>query len=173
MSDCRGNVVAKGQAVPPRREIGGRSVSIEESKAVVRRYVEQGMIGGDLAAADRAYAPDCIFHNPVVTDTPTLPPGPAGVRLLLAATRAAFPDMRYTIEALIAEGDRVALLYTWTGTHTGELSGIPATGRSVTAMGTMVCRVAGGRIVEEWDVDDRLGVMQQLGLLPASDQTGS
>lgn len=142
----------------------------EESKAVVRRYVEEGLIGGNLAAADRAYAPDCVFHNPVLAEAPSLPPGPAGVRQLLAATRAAFPDMRYTLDALIAEGETVAVFYTWTGTHTGELGGIPATGRSVTAMGAMACRVAGGRIVEEWDVDDRLGVMQQLGLLPTPGQ---
>ena len=148
-------------------------MSTEESKAVVRRYVEQGMIAGDLEAADRAYAPDCVFHNPVLTDMPSLPPGPEGVRRLLAATRAAFPDMRYTIEALIAEGDTVAVLYTWRGTHTGELGGIRPTGREVTAMGAIVCRVARGRIVEEWDVDDRLGVMQQLGLVPTPQQAAA
>ena len=142
-------------------------MSAEQSKAVVRRYVEQGMIAGDLDAAVAAYAPDFVYHNPVVTDMPTLPRGPEGVRQLLAATRAAFPDMRYTVESLIAEGDTVAVLYSWRGTHTGELGGIRPTGRAVSAMGAMVCRVAGGRIVEEWDVDDRLGVMQQLGLIPA------
>ena len=103
-------------------------------------------------------------------DLPSLPPGPEGVKQLLIATRSAFPDLRYTIEALVAEGDTVAILYTWRGTHTGALGGIPATGREVSAMGVMVCRVTGGRIVEEWDVDDRLGVMQQLGLLPVPGQ---
>jgi steroid delta-isomerase-like uncharacterized protein len=146
-------------------------VSAEESKAVVRRYIEAAMTAGDLDAAVAAYAPDVVFHNPVLDEMPTLPRGPEGVRLLLAATRAAFPDLRYDIEALIGEGDTVAVLYSWTGTHTGALSGIPATGRQVTALGAIVCRVAGGRIVEEWDVDDRLGVMQQLGLLPTSGST--
>jgi steroid delta-isomerase-like uncharacterized protein len=147
-------------------------MSTEESKAVVRRYVERGMIDGDLDAAVEAYAPDFVYHNPVVTEMPTLPLGPEGVRQLLAVTRDAFPDLRYTIEALIGEGDTVAVLYTWHGTHRGELGGIPPTGREVTAMGAMVCRVAGGQIVEEWDVDDRLSVMQQLGLLSTPGQAG-
>jgi predicted SnoaL-like aldol condensation-catalyzing enzyme len=140
----------------------------EESKAVVRRYVDEGMIGGDLSAVDRSYAPEFVYHNPVVGEMPSLPPGPEGVKLLIGATRAAFPDMRYTIDVIIAEGDMVSVFYSWTATHTGDLGGIPATGKRVSAMGAMACRVSGGKIVEEWDVDDRLGVMQQLGLLPAT-----
>jgi steroid delta-isomerase-like uncharacterized protein len=142
-------------------------MSTEESKAVVRRMVEQGMIVGDVDAAASAYAPDFVYHNPVVTAMPALPHGPEGMRQLLAASRAAFPDMQYSIEALIAEEDQVAVLYSWRGTHQGELGGLPPTGRSVKATGAIVCRVAGGRIVEQWDIDDRLDVMQQLGLLPA------
>ena len=141
-------------------------MSAEESKAVVRRMVEQGMIVGDVDAAVGAYAPDFVYHNPVLAAMPSLPRGPEGVRRLLVATRTAFPDLRYSIEALIAEDDTVAVLYTWSGTHQGELGGLPPTGRSVTATGVIVCRVTGGRIVEQWDVDDRLDVMQQLGLIP-------
>jgi predicted ester cyclase len=76
--------------------------------------------------------------------------------------------MGYTIDVMIAEGDMVSLFYSWTATHTGELGGIQATGRTVSAVGAMARRVSGGKIVEEWDLDDRLGVMQQLALLPAS-----
>jgi predicted ester cyclase len=141
-------------------------VSTAESKAVVARYVEDVLIGGDLGGVARAYAPEFTYHNPVTGETPALPTGPEGVKLLVTATRSAFPDMRYTIDALIAEDDLVSVFYTWEGTHSGELGGIPATGTRVTAMGAMACRVADGKIVEEWDVDDRLGVMQQLGLLP-------
>lgn len=65
---------------------------------------------------------------------------------LLVATRTAFPDMLYTIEALIAASDTVALMYMWTGTHRGELGGLPPTGRTTTALGVMLCRVAGGRL---------------------------
>ncbi|HEY7029677.1 MAG TPA: ester cyclase [Thermomicrobiales bacterium] len=147
-------------------------MSTEESKTVVRWMVEHSMIAGDLDAAVAAYAPDFVYHNPVLAAMPSLPPGPEAVRQLVAATRIAFPDLRYTIEALIAEGDKVAVLYTWQGTHQGALGGLPPTGRQVTATGAIVCRVAGGRIVEQWDVDDRLDVMQQLGLLPPPGQPG-
>jgi steroid delta-isomerase-like uncharacterized protein len=102
----------------------------------------------------------------VLKDMPDLPRGTEGMRLLLTGARTAFPDMTYTIEALIAEDDKVAVLYTWTATHLGEMAGLPPTGRTVTATGAIVCRVAGGRIVEQWDIDDRLDVMQQLGLVP-------
>jgi predicted ester cyclase len=78
--------------------------------------------------------------------------------------------MHYTVEALIAEDDKVAVLYTWRGTHTGSLGGLPPTGRTVTATGAIVCRVADGRIVEQWDIDDRLDVMQQLGFIPTPGQ---
>jgi predicted ester cyclase len=78
--------------------------------------------------------------------------------------------MEYTVDALIAEDDMVSVFYTWNGTHTGELGGIPAPGKHVTAMGAMACRIAGDKIVEEWDVDDRLGVIQQLGLMPSPGQ---
>jgi steroid delta-isomerase-like uncharacterized protein len=139
---------------------------VEENKAVVRRMVELGMTAGDVDAAVGAYAPDFVYHNPVLAEMPGLPPGLEGVRQLLLGARAAFPDLEYTIEALIGEGDLVAVLYSWRGTHTGTLGGVPATGREVRATGVIVCRLADGRIVEQWDVDDRLDVMQQLGLMP-------
>jgi predicted ester cyclase len=98
---------------------------------------------------------------------PSLPRGPEGVRALLAATRVAFPDLRYAITTLIGEGEMVAVLYAWTGTHRGAMGGLPPTGRTVSATGAIVCRVAGGKIVEQWDIDDRLDVIQQRGLMPA------
>jgi steroid delta-isomerase-like uncharacterized protein len=140
-------------------------MSTDESKAVVRRMIEQGMVAGDLDGAGAAYAPDFVYHNPVLREMPDLPRGPAGVRQLLAATWAAFPDLTYTVERLIGEGDQVAVLYTWRGTHRGALGPIAPTGRTVAATGAIVCRVAEGRIVEQWDIDDRLDVMRQLGLL--------
>lgn len=142
----------------------------EESKAIVREMVEQIMVAGDVNAAICAYAPDFVYHNPVLAAMPGLPSGPAGVRQLVLATRAAFPDMQYRIEALIAEEDKVAVLYTWRGTQSGSPGGMPATSRSVTATGVIVCRIAAGKIVEQWDVDDRLDVMQQLGLIPMPGQ---
>jgi predicted ester cyclase len=106
-----------------------------------------------------------------VEEMPDLPRGLDGMRILLAGARGAFPDMQYVVEVVVAEGDTVALLYSWTGTHLGEIGGFPATGREVHATGAIFCRLAGDRIVEQWDLDDRLGTMQQLGVLtPPSQQ---
>ncbi|HZC99401.1 MAG TPA: ester cyclase [Actinomycetes bacterium] len=143
-------------------------MSTENTKAVVLRMVEQSMIDGDLDAAIANYAPDFTYHNPVMKGMPPLPHTTDAVRQLIGATRDAFPDMRYAIDAVIAEGDKAAVLYTWSATNRGPLAGLPPTGRHVTATGAVVCRVADGRIVEQWDIDDRLDVMQQLGLLPAA-----
>lgn len=143
-------------------------MSTDDPKAVVRRMVERGMVAGDVDAAVAAYAPDFVYHNPAMAGQP---PGVDGMRRLISTTRTAFPDLSYAVEAMIAEGDTVAVLYTWRGTHRGELAGIPPTGRTVVATGAIVCRVAGGRIVEQWDIDDRLDVMQQLGLIPAPGQS--
>ncbi len=142
-------------------------MSTEEAKAIVRRMVEQGMIVGDLDAAIATYDPDLTYHNPMLRDLPPLPHATDVIRQLIGATRDAFPDMQYVIEAVIAEGDNVAILYTWSGTNLGPLAGLPPTGRQVKATGAIVCRVAEGRIVEQWDIDDRLDVIQQLGLSEA------
>lgn len=141
------------------------SNATEASRAIVLRMVDAWR-ADDPDAAVAAYAPDFIYHNPVVAATPGLPPGPEGMQQLMAATRDAFPDLNYAVETIVAEDDRVAVLYRWTGTHLGDLGGIAATGRRVTATGAIFCRVAKGRIVEQWDIDDRLDVAQHLGVLP-------
>lgn len=137
----------------------------DETKAVVSRMVEAWQ-AGDLDSAVAAYAPDFVYHNPVLAERPGLPPGSAAMRGLMADARAAFPDLTYTVELTIAEGDAAAVLYSWRGTHSGQLGGRPPTGRPVTATGAIFCRVAGGQIVEQWDIDDRLDVVRQLRLMP-------
>ena len=135
------------------------------NKTIVTSMVEQGMVKGDFDAALGAYAPHFSYHNPVVDEMPDLPPGVDGMRIMLAGMRAAFPDMHYVVEAAVAEGDMTALLYSWTGTHLGSIGGFPATGKSIHATGAIFCRVVDGQIVEQWDLDDRLGTLQQLGVL--------
>ena len=136
-------------------------MSTESTKTIVRRMVEQSMIEGDLDAALAVYDPELIYQNPVLKSMPGVD-GMTAVRMLTEGARAAFPDLSFTIEAVIAEGEMVAVLYIWQGTHLSSLGGVPATGRTVTATGAIVCWVAGERIVEQWDIDDRLDVMDQL-----------
>jgi len=89
------------------------------------------------------------------------------VREFIAAVTAAFPDGQSTIEDLIAEGDRVMQRVTFRGTHQGEFLGVPATGRTVSAWVMVIRRMAGGKVAEEWQLVDGLGLMQQLGAFPA------
>jgi steroid delta-isomerase-like uncharacterized protein len=145
-------------------------MSASSNKAIVRTMVEDGMARGDFDAALGAYAREFTFHNPVMEEMPDLPRGVDGMRILLASAREAFPDLRYVVESVVAEGDEVALLYSWTGTHLGSIGGMPATGRPVHATGAIFCRLADGKIVEQWDLDDRLGTMQQLGAIPQPSQ---
>ncbi len=79
--------------------------------------------------------------------------------------RNAFPDLHFTVEDMLAEGDRVASRYTARGTHRGELMGLPPTGRQVTEVGIVISRLAEGKLVEDWHSPDNLGLMQQLGVV--------
>ncbi len=81
---------------------------------------------------------------------------------------AAFPDGQMTIEDLVAEGDRVVARTTFNGTHQGEMQGIPATGKAVSVSGITIFRLDNGKIAEGWLVNDNLGLMQQLGVIPAT-----
>ncbi len=87
---------------------------------------------------------------------------------------AAFPDSHHTIEDMIAQGDKVVTRFTWRGTHNGEFQGIPPTGKQVEMKGIWIHRLAGGKIVEgrQWGVMDMLGLLQQLGVVPAMGEGG-
>jgi steroid delta-isomerase-like uncharacterized protein len=134
----------------------------EENKAIVRQQEEELFTQGNLDAADEVYAPDYVGHDPSNSEE---------VRGLEAAKRAAsdyrqaFPDLRVTVEDLIAEGDRVAARLRFRGTHLGELDGIAPTGRRVDCTGIVISRIEEGKIAEDWANFDDLGMMQQLGLI--------
>ena len=138
-------------------------MSAEESKATMHRYLgvfEQGNI--DLL--DELLAPDYTNHSPA---TPDLPTGPEGVKAVVSMFRSAMPDLRVVVEDMIAEGDKVATRYTLEGTHEGELFGVPPTGQRLSIKSITVERVSNGKIIEHWRVTDELGMMQQLGVIPA------
>ena len=84
----------------------------------------------------------------------------------------AFPDLAVTVDDIVAEGDKVVLRSTGRGTHTGDLQGIPPTGKSMTISAIDIFRVSGGRIAEQGEMFDQMGMMQQLGVIPAPGESG-
>jgi|GEM_PF-217492 len=140
-----------------------RSVG-ELGKALARRIVEEVWTQGKLEVIDDVVASDFVGYSP--TDGEIR--GPAGFRQLVERYRGAFPDTTMRITSCIAEGDTVATHWTATGTHTGELMGIAATGRQVTVEGVQFDRVHDGKIVESHALFDALGLLQQVGAVPAA-----
>jgi steroid delta-isomerase-like uncharacterized protein len=122
-------------------------MSVEENKAIVRRYIEEVLNNGNLGAVDELFAPE--MHEMV--------------KQIAASFLAAFPDRHETIEALVADGDRVVACWTWHGTHLGEFEGIPATGRQITRTGMAFYHLRGGKIIEDWAEWDWLDLLEQLG----------
>ena len=134
----------------------------EENKAKFRRMIDEVFTKGNLAVIDELIDPNMIEHSP----TPGQEPGLEGLKKLVTEFRTAFPDLRSTVEDLIAEGDKVAGRMTTSGTHQGEFMGIPATNKRVTFSEIHIVRIANGKAVEHWGNSDDLGMMQQLGAIP-------
>ena len=145
-------------------------MSAEENKALVRRYFET-IDRGDYDALDQFVAVDYVDHNP--PPLPGLASGLDGVKQECRYFRQAHPDGRHSIDDQVAEGDKVVTRVTARGTHTGELLGIPATGRELMTTGIAIHRVAGGKLVEHWAESNLLGLLQQLGALPPMGHPGS
>ena len=135
----------------------------EQNKAVARRVFEEVWNKGNLAALDEIYVTDVVGHNA----PPGQPPGIKGTRQFIGMYLQAFPDTRMVVEDQVAEGDKVVTRWTATGTHRGELMGMPPTGKSARVTGITINRLEGGKIVEEWGIFDQLGMLQQLGAIPS------
>jgi steroid delta-isomerase-like uncharacterized protein len=142
----------------------GTASSIDANTAIVRRLIEAAWNRGDEAAVD-----DLVDARYVGTFASHPEPlhGPAAFRRFVGGFRSAFPDLHFTPEDVITTGDRVVVRWTVTGTHRGDLMGIPGTGKRVASAGIWIHRLAGGKIVEQWGVSDIFGLLQQVGALPA------
>ncbi len=137
---------------------GGRQTTPDENKAIVTRQAAVWNDGDERVA-------DEIFHPQAVSpDAPQLPPGPDGCKVAARIFRDAFPDFRIVAEDVLAEDDLVACRFRQTGTHEGELFGIPPTGRSVDFGEIAICQVADAKIVASWFQTDMLTLMSQLGV---------
>jgi steroid delta-isomerase-like uncharacterized protein len=138
-------------------------VSAQENKAISRRADEELFDRGNLEVADELFAPNFVHHDPVSGEDWR---GPESVKQYAAMMRAAFPDLYYTVEDQIAEGDKVVTRYRAGGTHQGELMGIAPTGKRIEITGISIMRINdGGKIEEMWENSDTLGMMQQLGAI--------
>ena len=139
--------------------------STETNKVVVRRFYEEAWNQKKFEILEETHAPEWVHHDP---STPVdLAGGPAGNRARLVELTAAFPDIHYTLERLVAEEDYVVVHFTVRATHQGFFAGIPATEKKVAMQGIVIHHLRDGQIVEDWVVRDTLGLMQQLGVIPS------
>ena len=137
-------------------------MSIEDNKNIVRRFFEEGPSKGDLSAANELLAPNFALHTPLPSA-----PGIQGMNDVITACRAAFEHLNVTIDDMLADGDRVAARFTARGMHKGAFMGLPPTGKSITMTGIEIFRIENGKIAELWGESNLLGLMQQLGIIPA------
>src|SRR4028118_713118 len=175
----------------PTHAKGEEAVSSKDNKALVRRFVDEVQSTGNIDLIDEVCSPGFVNHSA----PPGIPADREGLKILTAMFRGAFPDSHFTIEDMVAEGDKVATRKTFHGTHGGDFMGMPPparvarggqvaprkafhgphggdfmgmppTGR-VVSMGLIdIVRVSVGRVVEHWAMGDSLGMMQQLGVIP-------
>lgn len=136
-------------------------MSTDTNKDAYRRFMDQAFNKQQFDRIAEYIAADMVEH------TPGLSSGAVGVRSDIEMFVGAFPDMQVTVEDLIAEGDKVAARYVWTGTHQGIFANIEATGKTVHVRGLDIWRMQDGKCVEHWNIEDSLSLMQQLGALPA------
>lgn len=137
-------------------------MSAEQNKTIARRFFLDAFSKGRLELLDDLLASDYVDHDA----PPGTPPGQEGIRYLMSAFRNAFPDVQFTVEDQVAEGDKVVTRYTFRGTHQGDLFGIPPTGRRVAFPGISIYRIENGKMREAWVNYDMMGMMQQLGVVP-------
>lgn len=135
----------------------------ETNQELIEHLVEQAWNNGNLGVIDDVVASDYVLHDPTF---PMPIHGSEGFKEYIFAMNSPFPNARITVEAIIAQGDKVAVRWTYTGTQEREMMGIPATGRTVTLNGITIHRLADGKIVESWFCYDMFGLLQQLGVIP-------
>lgn len=140
--------------------------SLENTKDAARRFYDtlnEALATGNLALLDEVIAPNAVDHNPA----PGQGPGLEGIKRSFGEFRAAFSELRLTVEDILAEGETAACRITTRGTHRGEFQGIAPTAKQVSQSGIDILRFADGKLVERWGHFDDLGLWRQLGVVPA------
>ena len=136
----------------------------QDNATIVRRFVDEVITQGNIDSAARFVWDDVVEQVPL----PGQGPGLEGLKDVLRSMRAAFPDIVFSIQEQVAQGDKVVSRFEWTGTHNAEFLGVPATGRSVRVWGIVIDRLEESRIKDTRIIMDTLGLMAQLGVLPPS-----
>ncbi|MFX0200499.1 MAG: ester cyclase [Candidatus Hodarchaeota archaeon] len=140
-------------------------MTAEENKAVIRRWIEEAWNEGNVNIADEIYSRDYTAKD--VDDPNKILHGPEDIKKSVIMMRAVFPDIHFTIDHLIAEGEKVVGAFTITGTHKGDFGSIAATGKKVTFTAVDIWRFEGGKIAQRYIASvDRLGLLQQFGAVP-------
>lgn len=134
-----------------------------ESNIATMERLNAAIESGDFQAFEEVFAPGAIDHDPA----PGQMPGPEGFRQFFTELRTAFPDLKVSVEKMIADAEYVALAYTITGTHQGRFLGFAPTGKQMRARGVEIGKFAHGQLIERWGSSDQLGILQQLGLVPS------
>jgi steroid delta-isomerase-like uncharacterized protein len=138
-------------------------MSTEENKATLRsKHIEELFNKGNLSVADEIISADYVYHSPLGIEFK----GPEGVKQMVSTARNAFPDLHFIIDDMVAEGDKVAVRYTYTGTHKGEYMGIAPTGKKINLIMAVFYRFVDGKEVEALSYSDMLALYQQLGVSP-------
>ncbi len=145
-------------------------MSKEQNKEIVKRYFDEVLTAGNLAAIDELMRADLVFR------IPTIPGGVRGIpayKQFVQGLRAAFPDAVFAIESQIAEDDRAAARWTFKGTQRGEFLGVAPTNKSVTDYGIDIFHIAGGKITDIWANENAYGLLTQLGAIRVNGAAGS
>jgi steroid delta-isomerase-like uncharacterized protein len=138
-------------------------MTIEANKRVMKQFLVFINTASETLATE-LISPDAIFHVP---GRPEPLRGPSGYLALIGMMRGGFPDIQWTLEETIAEGEKIAARFTMRGTHQGTFLGIPPTGRKIEVKAMNFYRLSGGQFVEEHGQPDLLGVLQQIGAMPS------
>jgi len=141
----------------------------QDPKEIVRRWFEEVWNQGREETIDELLAPEGVAHG--LGEAGAEVRGPEGFKPFFRNLRGSFPDLHIRIEEIISEGEWAAVRVVLEGTHKGDGLGVPASGRRVRVSGIVLLRTAGNRIVEGWNNWDQLGLMQQIGAIPAPGKT--
>lgn len=146
-------------------------MNAEQNKAVVRRFIEELWNNRNLNVADEIFAADCVTHQlKSGAEVVAMPRNPEAIKKHVGEWLDGFPDLRFTIEQMVAEADQVVTRCIMRGTHTGTWLRIAPTGKRVDVRMMTIHRIVNGKIAEDWVLVESLGFFQQLGFIPATEE---